>query len=49
MVYFLQHIPAKLACPELEFDIQLCQGWDYVYLKLWAVIIFDVVSVCINA
>ena len=46
---FLQCILAKLACPELYFDIQLCQVWDYVCLKLWAVTSFDVVLICINA
>ena len=45
----LSAVLAKLACSELQFDIQLCQGWGYVHLKLWAVMIFDVVSVCINA
>ena len=49
MVYFLQRILGKLACTELYFDIQLCQGWDYTGLKLWAVTAFDVFAVCKNA
>ena len=50
MVYFLQCLLIILAYyPELQFDIQFCQGLDYISLILWAVLTFDVVVACRNA
>ena len=48
MVYFLQCLLATLACPVI-MCYSVCPGLVYIYLKIWTVIIFDVVLVCINA